>query len=145
MIFTHQKFKHCFVACCASFLGKNSVADQESIVAQFPVALQRGTEDEGVAKTSREVYCVIMGLGLSVNPGLVFATTNSYAGITQFLKSQKTQAQKMMFFTKHPTNHSIRIKDVTEEGIIVMDPAQFDFTSMTWAEFEATKPTILCL
>jgi hypothetical protein len=65
MKFCRQKFKHCFVACCASILGKDTNADQEAIVAQFPKELQQGKEDEGVAKSLEDVYAVVQGLGIS--------------------------------------------------------------------------------
>jgi hypothetical protein len=145
MTFCHQKFKHCFVACCASLLGQSSIADQEAIIAKLPVELQKGKADEGVPNTSREVFSVVCGLGLTTNRYLLVSTGASYGGITQFLKDNKTQAQKMMVFTKHPTNHCMRIKEIFDDKIVVMNPEEFDYTLMTWPVFEATQPTILLL
>jgi hypothetical protein len=114
-------------------------------VAQFSTELQQGTSDEGVANTSKEVFVVVLGLGLSANPGLLAATGSSYAAITQFLKANRPHAERMMFFTKHPTNHAMRIKEIADDGVTVMDPEQYDFTTMTWPEFEARQPTLLLL
>jgi hypothetical protein len=145
MIFCHQKFKHCFVASCASVLGQSTIADQEAIVARFPVELQKGTADEGVPKTSKEVFAVLLGLGLSANPSLVISTGTSFGGITQFLKDNRPHAERMMIFTRHPTNHCIRIKEIADGEIVVMNPEKHDFSPMTWQEFEDSQPTILLL
>lgn len=145
MTFCHQKFKHCFVACCASALGQSTTADQEVIVARFPVELQKGAADEGVPKTSNEVFSVLLGLGLSANPGLVISTGTSFSGVTQFLKAHRPHAERMMILTKHPTNHCMRIQDIADDKISVMNPEEHDLSSMTWPDFEATQPTILLL
>ena len=145
MTFCHQKFKHCFVACCASMLGQSSIIDQEFIVTRFATELQKGMPDEGVPNTSKEVFAVVVGLGLSLSPSVLISTGDSYSEVTQFLKNNRRHAQRMMIFTKHPTNHCLRIKTISDEGMTIMNPELYDFTSMTWAEFEAKLPAILLL
>jgi len=39
----------------------------------------------------------------------------------------------------------MRIQDVADDKISVMNPEEYDFSSMTWPDFEATQPTILLL
>jgi ABC-type bacteriocin/lantibiotic exporter with double-glycine peptidase domain len=145
MTFCHQKYKHCFVACCASALNQSSISEQEAIVARFPVELQKGTVDEGVPKTSREVFSVVIGLNLSANPGIIVSTEATFRSITEFLKAHRQHGERMMILTKHPTNHCIRVKEINDDRISVMDPEANDFTQMTWQEFEAKQPAILLL
>lgn len=145
MIHVRQKFKHCFVACCASALEQNIIADQEAIVARFPTELQNGTPDEGVPNTSKEVFVVVIGLGLSLNPNILFSTGSSYSGVTDFLRANRQHAERMMIFTKHPTNHCLRIREIRDDGLTIMNPELHDFSPMTWQEFEATLPAILLL
>ncbi len=39
----------------------------------------------------------------------------------------------------------MRIKEIFDDKIVVMNPEEFDYTLMTWPVFEATQPTILLL
>lgn len=145
MIHVRQKHKHCFVACCASVLGQSSIADQEAIVSRFPTELQKGTANEGVPNTSKEVFAVIVGLGISLNPSLLVSTGSSYSGIADFLRANRQHAERMMIFTKHPTNHCLRIREIRDDGLTIMNPELHDFSPMSWQEFEATLPAILLL
>jgi hypothetical protein len=55
------------------------------------------------------------------------------------------QPEKKMIFTTHPTNHCLGIKSISEQGMVIMDPQQNDFTPMDWPLFESKKPLILLL
>jgi hypothetical protein len=145
MIFAHQKPKHCFVACCASLLGKSDVASQEAIVNQFPADLQKGTSDEGVPQTSTEANNVLMGLGLSKQPHWVESMTPSFTPLSDLLRGNKQLKERALIATKHPTNHCIGIKEIHDDKLTVMDPEKSDFDDITYQEFESRRPVLIIL
>src|SRR4051812_44293392 len=118
MIFCAQKHQHCFVACCASLLGKNDVAFQEKIVADYPKDLRHGMKDEGVPATSVEINNIVIGLNLSSNPQYVVSTIPSYSPISDFLKVRRNLAGKAFIFTRQPTNHSVVIKEIHDNKLV---------------------------
>lgn len=147
MIFCSQKPNHCFVACCASLLGKADIAAQESIVAQFPKELRKGTAGEGVPEKDTDTKTVVEGLGLSKDAKHVGTSAGNYFELSELLKKNKGFGEKILIFTTSPTNHCIAIKEIHDDKLIVMDPEnkKKNFSELTFAEFEAYKPTLFIL
>jgi hypothetical protein len=143
--FCKQKYKHCFVACCAALLDQTTENDQIAIVAKFPLDLQQGLADEGVVKTTIEAANVVKGLGLANNPGHLSTSSGAYDAVADSLWANPQLAGKCFIFTTHPSNHCIAVKDINVGDLVVMDPSTNDFTTMSRAEFVASKPSLYIL
>lgn len=142
VVFVRQKFKHCFVACCASMLGRSDIECQLEIVRQFPLELQLGDEDEGVPKDLSDAIHIIKKLGISSNPACY---ENPSPPFEDQLKANTQLEEKVFILTRYPSNHCIGIKKIFPDCLLVMDPEYFHYRTMTWKEFNESDPRLLVL
>lgn len=143
MTFCPQKFKHCFVACCASLLDQASIKSQEDIVRRFPAELQQGTSDEGVPTTLMAIERVLTGLELSNEPLLAKSERDDFSDMPELIRANVSE--RMMIWTQNPTKHCLLIKEVLNDGLIVMDPSLADFSAVSWSELMAKEPMLVVL
>jgi len=147
MVFCKQKYKHCFVACCASLIGKSDIASQEEIVKTFPHELQKGKgiEIEGMALGREEAKTVLKGLKISKNPEFYEMELVMLSG--NLKRNKIALKEKVIIFRREPTKHCIVIKEIFDDKMKVMDPHQQynDFRTMEYSELEDSDPIILLL
>ena len=135
---------HCFVACVASALldgGTNT--SQESIVEKFPVELQKDSSDKsGVPKNWSAVETVITGLGLakSVERKQVLA-----ADAKVFLTGNKNMAEQTFLETTKQGTHCVRLCEIRDDGVSIMEPMDGKIWPWDWATFEREYHALVIL
>jgi hypothetical protein len=136
MISVHQKTPdYCFVACVASArLDEGYDKLQDLIVDRFPNELkQRPPGKIGVPATWSDSERVIKELGLAV-------TVNFHQWPVQqaidFLRKEKHMARWIFINTKAQGFHLVRLSEVRDDGITVMDPSDGCLKTWSWSEFQ---------
>jgi hypothetical protein len=131
MTFVRQKFKHCFVACIVSSLeDKKLQDDQTKIVDKFQNELQKGLPDEGVPRTTQEFDAVVTGLKLAHFVSWIHDGNQ----VKDVLLKNMNAPNDMYLMSRDSTvttNHCVRIKKVTGDGVEVMNP-EVGFETWNW-------------
>lgn len=146
MVFCRQKHKHCFVACCAALLGKNTEEAQDEIVSRFPAELDGPTEGAGCPTSGKALDDVLFGLGLSYEPPRIYEAINGdHEPVLKVLRENARRLQEMIIVLRYPTNHAILAQRILPRGVVVMDPAGTDFAYWSWEALKSRKPEVLHL
>ena len=123
----HQKHNHCFVACVASMLCDN--ADtltqqlQKLIVSEFPLELQKGTKDEGVAVNESAMRNVLVGLGLAQTLHSPGCDDPRY--LFNLLVNGGFDFTKVLLCSNIEPKHCWRVVGAYENTLSVMNPFAF--------------------
>ena len=135
---------HCFVACIASaLLDEGYDKLQELIVDGFPSGLGKDSPDKsGVPKEFTDVEAVLKGsvrwprrhgslnLAVSVKRELMAAHDAQ-----NFLMSSRDMARWIFIETTPPGTHCVRLCEVRDDGVTIMEPTDGNFHDWTWAQF----------
>jgi hypothetical protein len=130
----HQKTPdYCFVACVASaLLDEGYDKLQDLIVERFPNELKQPSPQKvGVPATWSNSERVIKQLGLAV-------TANFHKWPVEeainFLKANKHMAKWIFINTNAKGYHLVRLSEVRDAGITVMDPTDGTIKDWTWPQ-----------
>jgi hypothetical protein len=125
---------HCFVACVASALLDEGYAKlQDLIVDRFQVELRRDSPDKsGVPKEFTDVEAVLKGLNLAVS---VTRDLRPAHEAKSFLMDNRHMASRILIGTT-PGTHCVRLCEIRDDGVTIMEPNDGNFHPWTWAEFE---------
>jgi hypothetical protein len=138
MIAIRQKSPdYCFVACVASALLDEGYAKlQDLIVARFPDQLQKPPPAKiGIPPEWLHAETVFKELGLAVKAN--FHQWPVQEAI-DFLKNERRMARWIFINTKdHEQFHLVRVSEVRDHEVIVMDPSDGSFPHWSWSQFEA--------
>ena len=142
MIFVRQKTKHCAIACLVSALEEKRLDDlQSAIVAQFPKQCSAGTENEGMVYDTNDFMHLVLSLGLAQSVHFEFSPEKVRPLL---LKNAKADPRRMFLMAEFPTNHTVRVKEIRDDGIEVMDPG-VGFTFWPWSKVDDSKPCLAIL
>jgi hypothetical protein len=151
MIAVKQKTaNYCFVACVASMLldqGDNEKPDdlQDSIVTQFPTDLRKNHPEKSGSPPERDfgsVIRVVTGLGLATTASWVMPP---FAEMTTFLRNNIHLAQRIFVIIPCPGFHCVRLSEVTDTSIEVMDPHDGQFHHWAWDTFQGNYYALVSL
>ena len=135
---------YCFVACVASALldeGYNKL--QDLIVDRFPSELGKDSEKPGVPKQWTDVQAVIKGLNLAVS--VTRDHQNAPAEARNFLVMNKHRARWIFIETTPQGTHCLRLCEIRDDGVTVMDPVDGNFSQWTWAKFDGEYHALVVL
>jgi len=136
---------HCFVACVASaLLDEGYDKLQDLIVDGLPSGLGKDTPDKsGVLKAFADVEAVLKGsvrwprregllnLAVSVKRELMPAHDAK-----KFLMSSRDMARWIFIETTPQGSHCVRLCEIRDDGITIMEPMDGNFYPWTWPQFE---------
>jgi hypothetical protein len=140
---------YCFVACLASALLDESYDKlQDLIVERFPRELKHSAtffdklfawlqppraQKIGVPATWPDSQRVVKKLGLAVSVSFYRPPVQE---AIDFLRREKHMAQWIFINTNAQGFHLVRLTQVTDDGITVMDPSDGCFKTWDWAAFQ---------
>jgi hypothetical protein len=141
---------YCFVACVASALldeGNEKLLEdigykreehdenynrlQDLIVSKFPQELQRDGSNPGIPKKHDDVKKVLVGLKLATSVEWKQISANE---AKKYLLNNKHKT-KSIFIAPNPT-HCVRLSEISDDGVTIMDPTEKDFKKKSWNDFE---------
>jgi hypothetical protein len=136
---------HCLVACIASaLLDEGYDKLQELIVDGFPSGLGKDSPDKsGVPKQFTDVEAVLKGsvrwprrhgslnLAVSVKRELMAAHDAK-----NFLMSSRDMARWILIETIRQAMHCVRLCEIRDDGVTIMEPMDGNFYPWTWPQFE---------
>jgi ABC-type bacteriocin/lantibiotic exporter with double-glycine peptidase domain len=128
---------YCFVACLASaLLDEGCDKLQDLIVNHFPDELKRSPPQKiGVPSNWQDNEKIFKGLGLASK--VTFEQPSAKQAI-DFLKNQTRTPQRIFINTNGHGGgfHCVRLYEVRDEGVTIMDPIDGRFKKWSWPEFE---------
>jgi hypothetical protein len=136
---------HCFVACVVSaLLDEGYDRLQDLIVDGLPSGSGKGSPDRsGVPKELTDVEAVLRGsvrwprrhdslnLPVSVKRELM-----AVHDAKKFLMSSRDMARWILIETTLRGTHCVRLCEIRDDGVTIMEPNDGNFHPWTWAEFE---------
>jgi hypothetical protein len=134
---------YCFVACVASaLLEDNGYAKlQDLIVDRFPAELRKGTPQAGVPTNWDDLEAVIRGLNLAASAERKDVSADDAKDI---LLKNKHMARWIFIETDPTGTHCVRVREISDDGISVMDPADSE-PQWDWAEFKAKYRSLVLI
>jgi hypothetical protein len=135
---------HCFVACVASaLLDEGYDKLQDLIVDKFQTELRKDSPDKsGAPKEFTDVEAVLKGLNLAVS---VTRDLRPAQEAKHFLMDNRHMASRIFIETTPQGTHCVRLCEVRDDGVTVMEPNDGDFHPWTWAEFEKEHHALVLL
>jgi hypothetical protein len=134
MISIRQKTPdYCFVACVASALldeGYNKL--QDLIVERFAAELKEPAVKKTGVPTWPGTEKILKELALAVK---VHFDQRPIEDAIKFLKSERKMAQWIFINTNRQGYHVVRLSEVRDDGITVMDPTDGTMKNWSWQDF----------
>ena len=150
---------YCFIACLTSTLldsvhmqlidalGYNLHQDneyshdlQELIMNTFPDILQKDGIRPGIIEKFEDVKKIFMELGISSNVNWKYCVYDKPENIEMalaFLKNPE-EIPERIFIHVNSGGHVVRLNEVNEFGVRIMEPGYGDFVNWTWCDLRAS-------
>lgn len=145
MIAIRQKTgNYCFVACVASaLLDEGYDKLQDLIVDRFPNELRKNSPDKsGIPERWEDLQKVFERLTLAASVRRESKPTHE---ARSFLTSNKHMARWIFIETTSQGTHCVRLFEVRDNGVTVMEPSDGIFKQWTWEEFEKEYHALVTL
>jgi hypothetical protein len=107
----------------------------------FPAELRKGTPQAGVPTNWDDLEAVIRGLNLAASAERKDVSADDAKGI---LLKNKHMARWIFIETDPIGTHCVRVREISDDGISVMDPADPE-SQWDWAEFKAKHRSLVLI
>ena len=126
-------------------MNQNSETDQTALVDRFPAEFGKDTNTEGVIRSVAAAECVLVALKLGIRANSLVFDENRPDAAEIFLRANPQFLGRILGAEHGITGHAFLIRDLIQGGVEIMDPAEHDYTPLTWPELHQKRASLLVL